>query len=142
MFLTPVKGAATREAAQSGSLAPAKNIATLKVEWDDEAGLGGRISTAIADAGINLRGVSAAVIDKRFVAYFGFDSAAGRDKSGSRTKNPGESKESRERQALIRDRGGLFGVVAAIVQKFTLSRSLNGLLESFFARKLPKRDSR
>jgi predicted amino acid-binding ACT domain protein len=48
----------------------------LKVEGDDEAGLGGRISTAIADAGINLRGVSAAVIGKKFVAYFGFDSAA------------------------------------------------------------------
>src|SRR5258705_4242677 len=76
VFLTPVKGAATRKAAQSGGLAPAKNIATLKVEGDDEAGLGGRISTAIADAGINLRGVSAAVIGKKFVAYFGFDSAA------------------------------------------------------------------
>jgi hypothetical protein len=34
------------------------------------------MSTAIADAGINLRGVSAAVIGKKFVAYFGFDSAA------------------------------------------------------------------
>jgi hypothetical protein len=58
-----------------------------------------------------------------------FRERRGRNKSGSRTKNPGESKESRERQALIRDRGGLFGVVAAI------------LLESFFARKPPKRDS-
>ena len=46
------------------------------VDGDDEAGVGGRISTAIADAGINLRGVSAAVIGKKFVAYFGFDSAA------------------------------------------------------------------
>jgi hypothetical protein len=76
VFLTPVKGAATQKAAQSAGLALAKNIATLKVEGDDEAGLGGRISTAIADAGINLRGVSAAVIDKKFVAYLGFESAA------------------------------------------------------------------
>ena len=30
------------------------------------------------------------------------------------------------------------GVVAAIVQKFTLSRPKNGLLQSFFTRKLPK----
>jgi hypothetical protein len=30
------------------------------------------------------------------------------------------------------------GVVAAIVQKFTLSRPKNGLLQLFFTRKLPK----
>jgi hypothetical protein len=101
VFLTPVKGVAIRKAAQSGGLASAKNVATLKVEGDDTAGLGGRISTAIADAGINLRGVSAAVIDKKFVAYFGFDSAADATTSGPRTKNPSESKESRKRQALI-----------------------------------------
>ena len=100
-FSAPVKGAATRKAAQSGGLALAENVATLKVEGDDEAGLGGRISTAIADAGINLRGVSAAVIDKKFVAYFGFDSAADATKAAGGPKNPGESKESRERQALI-----------------------------------------
>ncbi|HEY5705359.1 MAG TPA: hypothetical protein VIS96_07280 [Terrimicrobiaceae bacterium] len=75
-FLTPVKGAAARKAAQSEGLAPAKNVATLKIEGDDAPGLGGRIAAAIADAGINLRGVSAAVIGKKFVAYFGFDSAA------------------------------------------------------------------
>jgi hypothetical protein len=76
VFLTPVKGAAVRKAAQSELLAPAKNIATLKIEGDDAPGLGGRIAAAIADAGINLRGVSAAVIGKKFVSYFGFDSAA------------------------------------------------------------------
>jgi hypothetical protein len=75
VFLTPVKGTAVRKAAQSEVLTP-ENVATLKVEGDDAAGLGGQIATAIADAGINLRGVSAAVIGKKFVAYLGFDSAA------------------------------------------------------------------
>jgi hypothetical protein len=75
VFLTPAKGAAVRKAAQSVGLGPAKNVPTLKVEGDDEAGLGGRIATAIADAGVNLRGVSATVIGKKFAAYFGFDSA-------------------------------------------------------------------
>ena len=99
MFLTPVKGAATREAAQSGSLAPAKNIATLKVEWDDEAGLGGQLSTAIADAGINLRGVSAAVIGKKFVAYFGFDSASDATKATRALKTVARPKKAGKRLA-------------------------------------------
>ena len=94
VFLTPVKGAATRKAAQSGGLAPAKNVATLKVEGDDAAGLGGRISTALADAGINLRGVSAAVIGKKFVAYFGFDSAADATKAARALKTLASPKKA------------------------------------------------
>jgi hypothetical protein len=94
VFLTPVKGVAIRKAAQSGGLASAKNVATLKVEGDDAAGLGGRISTAIADAGINLRGVSAAVIDKKFVAYFGFDSAADATKAARALKTLASPKKA------------------------------------------------
>ena len=76
VFLTPAKGTAVRKAAKAEGVAPAKKLATLKVEGDDTPGLGGRITTAIAGAGVNLRGVSAAAIGKRFVGYFGFDSAA------------------------------------------------------------------
>jgi hypothetical protein len=98
VFLTPAKGAAVRKAAQSEGVAPAKNIATLKVEGDDAAGLGGRIATAIADAGINLRGVSAAVIGKKFVAYLGFDNATDASKATralkklASAKRPGKAK--------------------------------------------------
>lgn len=75
-FVTPVTGAAARKAAKSGGLAPAGKIATLKITGDDAAGLGHRLTTAVAEAGINLRGVSGAVIGRKFVAYLGFDSAA------------------------------------------------------------------
>jgi hypothetical protein len=37
---------------------------------------------AIADSGINLRGLSAAVLGSRFVAYMAFDSAEDADKAG------------------------------------------------------------
>jgi hypothetical protein len=94
VFLTPVKGAAARKSAQSEGVAPAKNIATLKVEGDDAAGLGGRVATAIADAGINLRGVSAAVIGRKFVAYLGFDSAADATKAARALKTLGSPKKS------------------------------------------------
>src|ERR1700752_1721645 len=76
VFLTPVKGPAARKSAKSEKLSPAKNLATLKIAGDDAAGLGGRIAMAIADAGVNLRGVSAASLGRKFVAYLGFDNAA------------------------------------------------------------------
>ena len=98
VFLTPAKGAAVRKAEKAEGVAPAKNIATLKVEGEDAPGLGGRITTAIADAGVNLRGVSAAAIGERFVGYFGFDSAADATKAAralralASPKKPGKAK--------------------------------------------------
>jgi hypothetical protein len=94
VFLTPVKGSAVRKAAQSELFAPSKNLATLKVEGDDMAGLGGSMTAAIADAGINLRGVSAAVIGKKFVAYLGFDSAADATKAARALKGLASPKKS------------------------------------------------
>jgi hypothetical protein len=72
-FLTPLKGANVRKAAKAEGLAPAEKLATLKVEGEDTPGLGSRITLAIADSGVNLRGVSGAVVDRKFVAYLGFD---------------------------------------------------------------------
>lgn len=94
VFLTPVKGAAVRKSAKSESVAPAKNLATLKVTGDDAAGLGGRIAAAIADAGINLRGVSAATMGRKFVAYLGFDNAADATKAARALKKLGSAGKS------------------------------------------------
>jgi hypothetical protein len=60
-FLTPVKGADVRKAAKAEGLAPAEKIATLKVEGNDKPGLGFRITSAIANSRVNLRGVSGIV---------------------------------------------------------------------------------
>jgi hypothetical protein len=95
VFLTPVKGAATRKSAQSQGVAPAKNLATLKVEGDDAPGLGARIAAAIADAGINLRGVSAATMGRKFVAYLGFDNAPDATKAARALKKLGSPAKSR-----------------------------------------------
>ena len=75
-FLTPLKGASARKAAKSEGLGPAQKLATLKVEGDDAPGIGGRITSTVAEAGVNLRGLSSAVIARKFVAYLGFDSSA------------------------------------------------------------------
>ena len=98
----PVKGSTERKAAQAEGVAPAKNLATLKVEGDDAPGLGGRIVTAIADAGINLRGVSAAVVGRKFVAYLGFDNPADATKADAALRSLSTQKNFRKVQTLSR----------------------------------------
>ena len=79
VFVTPVTSAKSKDSAGRAGLRNATSLGTLRVEGNDKAGLGGKITRAIADAGVNVRGVSAAVIGNKFVAYFGFDSDADAD---------------------------------------------------------------
>jgi hypothetical protein len=94
-FLTPVKGANVRKAGKVEGLAPAEKLATLKIEGDDESGIGSRITSAVAEAGVNLRGVSGAVIGRKFVAYLGFDATADATKAARALKALAGSKKSR-----------------------------------------------
>ena len=73
VFVTPLTGARAQTAARDAGLSPAEDLATLRVEGSDAPGLGARITEALAAAGINLRGVSAAVVGRNFVAYIGLD---------------------------------------------------------------------
>ena len=93
-FLTPVKGANARKAAKSEGLAPAEKLATLKVEGDDAPGIGARITSTVAETGVNLRGVSGAVIGGKFVAYLGFDTTADATKAARALKSLATSKKS------------------------------------------------
>jgi predicted amino acid-binding ACT domain protein len=52
---------------------------SVRVEGPDRAGLGAKMSDALAGAGINVRGISAAAIGRRGVTYFAFDSAEDSD---------------------------------------------------------------
>jgi predicted amino acid-binding ACT domain protein len=79
VFITPVEGANVRKAAKAEGLGPAEKLATLKVEGYDSPGLGFRITSAIANSGVNLRGVSGAVVGRKFVVYLGFDGKADAD---------------------------------------------------------------
>jgi hypothetical protein len=85
-FINPVKGANAKKAAKAEGLAPAEKLATLKVEGDDTPGLGARITSTLGEAGVNLRGVSGAVIGRKFVAYLGFDGAADATKAARALK--------------------------------------------------------
>ena len=94
VFLTPVEGTDVRKAAKAGGLGPAENLATLKVEGYDAPGLGFRITSAIADSGVNLRGVSGAVVGRKFVVYLGFDGKADADKAARALKALAGTKKS------------------------------------------------
>jgi len=72
VFISPVKGKAAEDAATSSGLSKAMDVPTLRVEGPDQPGIGQCMLRAIADLGINLRGVSAAAIGGKFVTYIGF----------------------------------------------------------------------
>ena len=76
LFVTPIEGDAAVQAAQAAGFSLAEGLHDLRVDGPDEPGLGARLTGALADAGINLRGVSAAAIDQQMVCYLAFDSEA------------------------------------------------------------------
>ncbi len=76
VFLTPIKGAGQKRAAQGAGLNTTDTLHSVRVEGPDRPGLGTKVTRALADAGINLRGVSAAALGRRSVVYFAFDSAS------------------------------------------------------------------
>ena len=75
VFLTPIKGAKQKGAAQHAGLGSSEGLHSVRVEGPDRAGLGAKMTEALAGAGINLRGISGAAIGRRAVTYFAFDSA-------------------------------------------------------------------
>lgn len=79
VFLTPIKGAKQKSAAQAAGLATTDSLHSVRVEGADRAGLGKKMSQALADSGINLRGISAAALGRRAVTYLAFDSATDAD---------------------------------------------------------------
>src|SRR3990167_9476193 len=75
VFLTPVKGAKQKQAASEAGFGTTASLQSVRVEGPDKPGLGTKMTRALADAGINLRGISAAALGRKSVSYFAFDSA-------------------------------------------------------------------
>jgi hypothetical protein len=76
VFLAPLRGAAQTRAAKKAGLSKATTLCSLRLEGPDRAGFGAKITQAIAEAGINMRGFSAAALGRRCVTYFAFDTDA------------------------------------------------------------------
>ena len=76
VFVAPIKGAAQAKAAKAAGLKKAESMAPLRVAGPDKPGMGAKLTRMLADAGINLRGISAARMGRKFVVYLSFDSKA------------------------------------------------------------------
>jgi len=74
VFLAPIKGPKQQKAATGVGLARAAGMRSLRVEGPDRAGLGAKITQAVAEKGINLRGASAAAVGKKAVFYLAVES--------------------------------------------------------------------
>lgn len=76
VFLTPLKGAAQLKVAKKAGFEKTPSLHSLRIEGPDKPGLGAQLTQALAAAGINLRGLSAAAMGTRCVMYVALDSAA------------------------------------------------------------------
>ncbi|OGR10754.1 MAG: amino acid-binding protein, partial [Deltaproteobacteria bacterium RIFOXYB2_FULL_66_7] len=83
VFATPIKGARQIRAARKAGFATAKSLHNVRVEGADKPGQGANITSALAAAKINLRGLSAASIGKRFVVHVAVDTNAAAAKAVS-----------------------------------------------------------
>jgi hypothetical protein len=81
VFLAPLKGTAQTKAATAAGFAKASGLHSVRVEGPDKPGLGAKLTRAIGDAGISMRGSSAAALGRRCVVYFAFDTVEDANKA-------------------------------------------------------------
>ena len=92
MFLSGISGAKGTKAAAAAGLAKASDVVALRVEGPNKAGAAYQITRRLADAGINLRGVSAGVMGKKFQLFIAFDNADDADKAARSLRAAGGKK--------------------------------------------------
>lgn len=77
IYLAPITGPAQVKAARIAGLAEThENTFVLRVEGDNEAGLGFKLTQSWATAGINLQALTMAVLGPKFIGYAAFDTVA------------------------------------------------------------------
>ena len=75
VFVTPLRGDREVQAAAAAGFAVTSRLRSVRAEGPNEPGAAAAISQAVGDAGINMRGFSAASLGTKFVAHIGVDSA-------------------------------------------------------------------
>ena len=74
IFLAPITGPAQTRAAQAAGLEKATDTVLLRIEGTDRPGVGHHLASCLAEAGLNLRGMSMTAVGGQFVAYVACDS--------------------------------------------------------------------
>lgn len=75
VFATPLRGDHEVRAAAAVGFSVTSSLHSVRAEGPNEPGAAAKLAKAVGDAGINMRGFSAAVLGTRFVAHIGVDSA-------------------------------------------------------------------
>ncbi|MBU0637703.1 MAG: amino acid-binding protein [Planctomycetes bacterium] len=74
VFLAPLQGAEQTGAARSAGIQKAAGLRSIRIVGPDRPGLGATIAKTVGQAGINMRGLSAAAVGDRCVTYIAFES--------------------------------------------------------------------
>ena len=74
LFVTPLRGDREVRAATEAGFSVASRMHSLRVEGPNQPGAAHRLAAQLGQAGLNLRGLSAAVTGARFVIHLAFDS--------------------------------------------------------------------
>jgi len=72
IYVAPLRTKKQKQAAADVGLVPAAGMNAVRLEGPDRRGLGAEIARAVAAAGINIRGISAAALARRAVFYLAF----------------------------------------------------------------------
>ena len=91
VFLTPIQGDREIEAASTLGFNLTSSVDAVRVEGDNVPGAAARLAELIANAGINIRGLSVAVIGPRYIGYVGFDSSDDAEKAAKIIEDGGGS---------------------------------------------------
>jgi len=75
VFVTPLKGRRQFQAAESAGFQKTASLHSLRVETADQPGFGAKLTRAVAEAGVSLRGISATALGKRCAVYLVMDTA-------------------------------------------------------------------
>ncbi|MHC4761838.1 MAG: ACT domain-containing protein [Planctomycetota bacterium] len=75
LFVTPLRGDREIAAAASLGFNVTRSIHSVRFEGDNKPGIAAELTQKLAAAGLNLRGLSVAVIGSRFILYIGLDNA-------------------------------------------------------------------
>lgn len=74
VFVAPLQGEREIRAATQAGFSITPSLHSVRVMGLDQLGIIAQLSQMLADGGINLRGVSAAVLGTQFIAYLAIDS--------------------------------------------------------------------
>ena len=81
LYVAPISGKKIVSAAESAYFIRTSDLTAVRIEGPNKAGLGHRVTEAVSQAGVNLRGLSASVLGGKFVFILAFDNTSDAERS-------------------------------------------------------------